>query len=269
MKNSFLILWISIFCRAGLFAQAYTGRIDYRHTNQATATIRLPYNTGSVEDALKEYLTTKGFKKSGVSGFILFRGVPLDPADTVLNDLYFTTSAASRKEKDMTLLNLLPAKKNQDIMAGNFSDSSRLDKAKLFLDSLATFMDAYNTRLQVNSRQDDLKKAQKKMNDLVGEQADLEKRLRKLQTDLDQNKSDQARALADLQSNVNANADDNTKQKSQKKVNRLIDEQGSLEKKIRKTQLDLDGNKTSQRQQQTEIDKQQQGLDAVKARQSR
>jgi hypothetical protein len=267
MSKYLLFLSIVLFCDAGASAQAYVGQIDYRHTNQATATIRLPYSASSVEDGLKEYMMTKGFKKSSVSGFMVFRSVPLDPTDTVLNDLYFTTDPASRKEKDMTLLNLLPAKKNQDIAARNLSDSGRLDKAQVFLDSVAPFIDAYNTRLQINSGQEGLKKAQKKMNDLVNDQADLEKRLRKLQADLDQNKSDQAKAVGDLQSNINADQD--TKKSSQKKVTKLIDEQGSLEKKIRKTQLDLDENKTSQGQQQTEINKQQQGLDAVKARQNR
>jgi hypothetical protein len=87
-----------------------------------------------------------------------------------------------------------------------------------------------------------------------------------LQSDLDQNKADQVKAAADLQSSINAN--DDSKQKNQKRVSKLIDEQGSLEKKIRKTQAELDDNKTDQQRQQAAIAQQQQGLDAVKQKQS-
>jgi len=255
------------FLGTGVFAQAYIGQVDYKKTMQPAASIRLPYNTGSVDGALKDYMLTRGYKKSESGGLLLFRGVPLDSMDTDGSDLYFMSASVSRKEKDITVLNLLPVKKNQDLMVRTLADSMRLDKARLFLDSLAIFTDAYNTRLQVGDHQEMLKKAQKKMNDLLTDQSDLQNKLRKFQTDLDQNKSAQTKAVADLQANLNA--DDDTKKKSQKKVSKLIDEQGSLEKKIRNTQLDLDQNKVAQGKQQTELDKQQQGLDAVKARENK
>jgi hypothetical protein len=266
MNKLFVFLWISLFCINVVYAQSYEGQIDYRNTKQPAALIRLPYTTGPVKDALKEYMNIRGFKSSSPSHFILFRGVRLDSGETDLRDLYFTLESAGRKEKDMTIVSLLAVKKNQDIAVRTPDGNSWLVAARLFLDSLALFTDTYNTRLQVNSQQDVLNKAQKKMNGLISDQADLEKRIRRLQTDLDQNKKDQVKALADLQANVNA--DDDTKRKGQKKVNRLMDDQGDLEKKLRRTQLDLDQNKIGQGQQQAVIDKQKQGLAAIKARQN-
>ncbi len=265
-QTTCLLLILGLFCGTGAFAQAYVGQIEYRNARQPAATIRLPYNAGSVEDGLKEYMTAKGFKKSTTSGLIVFRGVPLDNSDTAGSDLYFSTDPAGRKEKDMTLLNLLAVQKNQDLLVRTQGDSDRIDKARLFLDSLAIFMDVYNTRLQLNSRQEGLNKAQQKMNALINDSTDLDKKLRRLQSDLAGNQADQVKAAAELQTNINA--DEDTKKKSQKKLNRLIDDQGSLEKKIRKTQADMEENKTSRKEQQDEIDKDQQGLAAVKARQA-
>jgi hypothetical protein len=265
--KTLLILWMNILCGTGVFAQAYIGQIEFRKTQALAATVRLPYGAGLVEDGLKDYMTTKGYKKSSADGLIVFRSVPLDSSDTDGSDLYFSTASAGRKEKDMTLLNLLAVKKNQDLLVHTQGDSDRIDKARLFLDSLATFMDGYNTRLQVNSRQEGINKAQQKMNALMNDSTDLEKRLRKLQSDLGQNKADQVKAASDLQASINA--DDDTKKKNQKKLSRLIDDQGTLEKKIRRTQEDLEENKTSRKEQQDEIDKQQQGLAAVKARQNK
>ena len=264
--KTLIILWMSMLCGTCVFAQAYTGQIEYKKTQAPAATVRLPYSAGLVEDGLKEYMTTKGYKKSSADGLIAFRGVPLDAADTG-SDLYFSTAAASRKEKDVTLLNLLAVKRNQDLLVRTQGDSDRIEKARLFLDSLAIFMDVYNTRLQVNSRQESLNKAQKKMNALINDSTDLDKKLRRLQSDLAQNKSDQVKAAAELQANISA--DDDTKKKSQKKLSRLIDDQGTLEKKIRRAQGDMDENKTSRKEQQDEIDKDQQGLEAVKARQNK
>jgi len=265
--KTLVILWMSIFCGSGVFAQAYVGQIEYRKTQAPAATIRLPYSASSVEDGLNEYMTTKGLKKASADGLIVFRGVSLDSSDTDGSDLYFSTAAAGRKEKDVTLLNLLAVKRNQDLLVRAQGDSDRIEKARLFLDSLATFMDVYNTRLQVNNWQKGLNKAQKKMNALINDSTDLDKKLRRLQSDLTQNKADQVKAAAELQANISA--DDDTKKKSQKKLGRLIDDQGTLEKKIRRTQDDMEENKTSRKEQQDEIDKDQQGLDAVKARQNK
>jgi hypothetical protein len=265
MKRSFLFLSICLFCKAGLFAQAYISETAMRNTKQAAAAIRLPYGTDPVEDALKQYMMTRGFKSTGSGGFLLFRSIPMDGADTALSDLYFKTDVASRKEKDMTVLSLIPVRKNQDLMARTLADSSRLEKARLFLDSLAPFVTTYNTGLQLSSQQEILGKARKKMNDLKSDQGDLDKRIRNLQSDLDQNQKDQVKTAADLHASVNA--DDDTKRKYQKRLNKLLDEEASLQKKLRRSQLDLEQNKNDQEKQLTEVNKQQLGLESVKARQ--
>jgi hypothetical protein len=266
MKKFYWLAGVSVLWGPALFAQAYIGQVERQKVSQAAAAIRLPFGEGAVEDALKAYFTGKGFKASDAHGWILYRGVPLDSVDKDGSDLYFVTAMPDRKIKDLTVLSVVPAKKTQGNGNGMFVDSSRLDQARAFLDNLAPFVQAYGTGVQVSTREDALKKSQKKMNDLLNEQEDLNKRLRRLQSDLDQNKTDQIKAGADLQSSINAN--DENKQKNQKRVSKLIDEQGSLEKKIRKTQAELDDNKTDQQRLQTAIDQQQQGLDAVKQKQN-
>jgi hypothetical protein len=265
MKKFYLSAGAAILLGPALFAQAYIGQVEKQKVSQAAAAIKLPFGEGAVADALKAYFSGKGFKPSDAHGWIIYRGVPLDSVDKDGSDLYFVMDMPDRKIKDLTVLSVVPAKKTQGIGNGSFVDSSRLDQARAFLDNLAPFVQNYGTGVQVNSREDALKKSQKKMNDLLSEQEDLNKRLRRLQTDLDQNKTDQIKAGADLQASINAN--DENKQKNQKRVSKLIDEQGSLEKKIRKTQAELDDNKIDQQRQQTAIAQQQQGLDAVKQKQ--
>ncbi|HTI94632.1 MAG TPA: hypothetical protein VL727_28770 [Puia sp.] len=253
-----------ILCTTRLFAQAYIGETELRSTKQAAAFIRVPYDNDPVEDGLKQYMMTKGFKSTSVNGFVLFRSVPLDGMDTVLNDLYFKADAAGRKEKDMTILSLIPARRNQEFPGRTLADSSKLEKARLFLDSLAPFITSYNTRLQLTSQQEILGKAQKKMNSLRSDSSDLQKKIRNLQTDLDQNQKDQVKAAADLQTSINA--DDDTKKKYQKRVNKNLDEESSLQKKLRRTKQDLQDKINEMEKQQEEVNKQQLGLNAVRTR---
>ncbi len=98
----------------------------------------------------------------------------------------------------------------------------------------------------------------------MSDQTDIEKKIRRLQTDQDQNKSDIIKNTQDIQNTVASDAD--VKNKMQKRMNKLLDQQDDLRKKLRKAQADLDENRINQENQQKEVDKQQQVLDAIKAK---
>jgi len=258
-----LLLFTCLCCNTALFAQAYIGDPGIRNLKQPAAIIRLPYDDNSIEDALRQYMMTQGYKSTGSGGFILYRSSPLVTTAPILSDLYFKTSS-DKSAKDVTLLNLIPLPVNQDIKADGPVDSARLDKARVLLDSIGPFITAYHMRLQINSQQKELTKALKKMNDLRSDSADLQKKIRDLQVDLAENKTDQVKAAADL--NTSVNADDNTKGKYQKRVNKLFDKQASIEKKLRRAQQDLEDNKHDISRQQEELNKQQQGMNALNSR---
>jgi hypothetical protein len=265
MKKLYLLVITGVIFRMEASAQAFLGQSANGKMVQAAAAIRLPFNTGQVETAVKAWLSQKGYGSSNTHGFILSRGVLLATGDRDGSDLYFSTSAPDRKVKDMSLLTLVPAKKNQPIAAGSFVDSSKLDDARLFLDSLAGFVSTYTIGIQVGNQQESLRKAQKKLGQLRNDSTDDETRIRNLQSDLAQNKADQVKASADLQTYIGADSD--KKQKYQKRLNKLLDKQGNLEKKIRNTQSDLADTKADITNQQSAIDQLQHTLDTVKGRQ--
>jgi hypothetical protein len=265
MKSLYLLLLAGVIVRLQASAQAFLGQSTNGKLTQAAAAVRLPFNTGQVETAVKAWLSQKGYPSSNTHGYIASRGVPLVTGDPDGSDLYFSTSTPDRKVKDMTLLTLVPAKKNQPITAGTFVDSSKLDAAKVFLDSLAGFVNTYTTGIQIDNQQESLRKAQKKIGQLRNDSTDDETRIRNLQSDLAQNKADQVKASADLQNYIGADSD--KKQKYQKRLNKLLDKQSSLEKKIRNTQSDLADTKGDIAKQQSTIDQLQQTLDTVKGRQ--
>ena len=266
MKNVYLIC-LGMIGASVLHAQSYPGTATWQKTQQAAAIVQLPCPRSIAEDGLKDYMARKGAKGSSIKGFTVYRSIRMTDADTALSDLYFITDVKSRQEKDITLLTLMPAGKNQDVTARLPGDTSLISSARVFLDSLAPVLEAYDIQVQAGNQEDQLQKARKKMNGLISDQADLEKRIRKLEAGLDENKKDQVKQAADLKSNIQS--DDDTKRKNQKRLRRLLDEEGSLENKLRNAKSDLDQNKSDQARQQSEIEKQQQTLDGIKARRSR
>lgn len=266
MYKTLLLLTLATAIKMDAFCQAFATKVEYQKTQQPAAGIQVSYTSGTVEDAVKEYMNKKGYKSSSTKGFILYRAATLDSADTELSDLYFSVDRKSRKEKDVTLITLLPAKKDEDLLTRSQPDSQRIEKAKAFLDNMTPFIDAYQLQLQLNDQTDVVKKAEKKLNSLLNDENDLNKKIRRLQDDSSQNKKDQVKVAADLQANVNA--DDASKTKNYKKLSKLLDNEGDLAKKLRNARADLDQNKRDQVTQQQELDKQKQSFDAIKARQN-
>ncbi len=246
-------------------AQAYSTETGEGAAKQAAAAIRLAFNEGKVKNGLKTYLSQKGYGTSKSHGFVVSRGVPLSDADKDGSDLYFSIATPDRKMKDNVVLTLIPARKNQDAGSSAFADSTKLDQARSFLDAFSTYETSYGIGMEVNDRQDELRKAQKKLDKMRSDSTDDENRIRNLLSDLAENKADQVKASSDLQTYIGA--DSEKKYKYQKRVNKLIDKQGSLEKKIRNTQSDLTDTKADMAKQQITINGLQQSLDATRSRQ--
>ncbi len=120
------------------------------------------------------------------------------------------------------------------------------------------------TDVEIDKQQDVLKKTQKKLNGYLSDSTDLGKKIRNLHTDEDQNKADILKQTTEIQTNITAN--DDVKNKSQKKMNKLLDEQDNIRKKLRKASADLDETRNNLTAQYKETDKQQQVLDAIKAK---
>jgi len=265
MKN-FLMFFAVLFVSSQIVqAQTYEGKIEYQKTQQPVAICEVPYQESVVEDAIKEYMSNKGYKGSGSNGFTLYKGAKLDKNDSVLSDLYFKIERKSRKERESTVISLLPAKANEVIASRSPADKSEIEQAKAFLDQITPYIDSYQLNLQVADQDNSVRKLHKKQDNLVDDQTSLEKKLRKLSTDLDQNKIDQQKEANLIQQY--ANQDAAGLQKANKKLSHLLDDQADLQKKIRKTQAELDQNKTDQANLKEELLKQQQLLDTMKAKQ--
>ena len=258
-----LLLMLAVYSFINCQAQAYEGHLLYQKIQQPVAVIELRYPADRVENAINDYMAKKGFKVSSSKGFNVFRATKLDDSDADQSDLYFKIERKSH-EKDVTVVSLLPTKVNEDLLTRSLTDTARINEAKTFLNNITPYIDAHNLKAEIDLQYAAVKKAQKKYDGLVSDQSDLEKKIRNLNASLDQNKSDQQKQQAILQ--YSAQQDDDAARKAHRKMDHLLDDKGSLEKKLRNAQSDLDQNKRDQEDQKLEIQKQQQALDALNAK---
>jgi hypothetical protein len=243
--------------------QAYETKTDYQKSNLAAAAIDLPYSTDVVESAVKDVMASKGWKGTGQKGFTVYRGARLTEGSAAANDVYVRIDRRG-KDKNSSTITLFAVKPSEDPASRAADAVMPMDDAKTFLNNLVPSVEAHDLEVQIGVQEQVTKKSKKKYANLQDDQSDLEKKIRDAQSDLVQNKKDQVDQSALVQANISGDQD--ALKKAQKKMNKLLDEQASLEKKIRKYTTQLAENKNDQTGQQADVNKQQQALDTMKLR---
>jgi hypothetical protein len=265
MRKLLLLLTVILLSRLAIHAQpqAYQSKTEYQKTQQDAASIDLPYSEDLAEQTIKDYMGKKGIKGNSQKGFTLYHGIRLADSSSALNDLLFKTERRN-KDKNASTVTILVVMPGEDPAKRAPGAPFPLEDAKLFLNGLIPAFAASDLETQIQAQESVVKKAQKKYNGLQDDQSDLEKKIRNAQSDLDQNKKDQTQATADMQANIHG--DNDAMKKAQKKENKLLDQQSSLEKKIRNWQSELAQNITDQAAAKTDLQNQQQSLDSMKAK---
>ncbi|MEO5996380.1 MAG: hypothetical protein ABIN89_06625 [Chitinophagaceae bacterium] len=198
MKKFLLTVMIFVSVKMA-FSQALSGKVDYQKSQQPAAIIELPYNPDLLEGALKDHFSKKGVKASSSKGFIVFKNVQLSAADATWSDLYFKIDRKSRKENDISVVNLVVTKPNENPATRSSEDNAGIDQAKNFLNEISPAVDAYSLDLSIKGQDDEVKKAEKKLNNLVDDAKDLEKRKKSAEDKIQENLQDQEKQKAELE----------------------------------------------------------------------
>jgi len=268
MRKILPLLALATFYHFSGYSQprAYESKTEFQKTQQTAAAIDLPYTTDLVDEAIRERMSRKGLKGSSQKGFTLYRGAVLGRAgDSAAGpaDLYVKVDRKNR-DKTSSVVTIIAARPGEDPATRTAADPALLEDAKFFLNDLSPSVEARSLEGEVTGQESVVKKAQKKLHGLQDDQTSLEKKLRYAQGDLEQNKKDQVTQAAALQAGVNTDAE--ATKKAQKKMNKLLDDQGSLQKKIRNYQTDLEENKKDQELATADLKKQQDMLGSIKGR---
>jgi hypothetical protein len=242
-------------------AQSYKSTYTFQKNVYTVAALQVPYPEDVISDAVKEYMLSKGYKDTHYKDFMVFRSVPINPAGST-SDAYFNVSQKNRSEKDISTIVLLPVKNAQTLSPSTVEDSSSINNALVYLDSLRYNIHKYSIEKQIATQQKSVDKIKSKMLDLKNDSGSIAKKIRNYESDLEQNKVDQATQTQVI--NGLATGDQAALAKAHKKMDKLMDDQTDYEKKIRNYKSDLDKNTADRATEQSLYDKANQALDAVK-----
>ncbi|HEY4965206.1 MAG TPA: hypothetical protein VII28_02355 [Puia sp.] len=240
MRNFLLIFFLALILIPVAKAQSYKGSYSFQKNQYPAAAIQVSYEEDVVTDAVKAYMTRKGYKDAHYKDFIVYRSVPLteEPASTV--DAYFNINQKSHAEKDVTIISLIPVKKGETLIPANEEDSAYIRMAVAFLDSMRYNILSYSLKQQIAAQQKSVDKIKSKMLDLKNDSGDIAKKIRSYDSDLQQNKKDQEKLTRDI--SKMSTGDEAGLAKAHKKMDKLLDGQTDYEKKIRNYKADLEKN---------------------------
>ena len=106
--------------------QARDGSITYNRGDKAAAVIELPYTAEVVEQAFRDYFSTKGVKADKSRGFMLFRGATMDDSVSGMADLYIKVERKSR-DKNSSMVYLIPGRPGEDITTRSAADREKIE----------------------------------------------------------------------------------------------------------------------------------------------
>jgi hypothetical protein len=261
------ILSISICCAGAgpLYAQQpkpYESQVSYQKTVQTATMIDLPYPSDVVESSIKDYMARNGWKSSSSRGYKVYKNMKLDDTARMLSDLHVKVDRKSSRDKSSSVVTVLAAGAGEDPALHTGRDAAMTSRTTAFVEKMLPAIEAGDLEDRIKSQEEDTKRAQNKLGYMHDEQGNLEKKIHNAQDDLQQNKDDQIKETKSMQSSVKN--DDAAMKKSHKKVDKLLDDQTSLQKKLIKYQADLEQNKKSQELQRNTAGQQQQTLDSLR-----
>jgi hypothetical protein len=183
-------------------AQSVNTSVKFNKTDRPALMLYLPYNEEVAEGTILTKLKEIGFepeskgslfwKQNKVDGFYTFKGVVLksDSSTNVLTDLYFKVDRRGRKKENQSVIYLMTSKGAENFIT-DASEPQTYTAAQRFLNSFVSETATYKHTLDIQAQEETVKKAEKKMSDLTGDERDMNSKIAKLQADLQKNKQDQ------------------------------------------------------------------------------
>jgi len=205
----------------------------------------------------------QGWKGSGSRGYKVYKNIRLDQSDTALSDLHIKVERKSSRDNGNSIVTVLAARAGEDPATRTGKDPGIMSRTSAFVEKMLPAIEAGDLEDRIKTQEADTKKAQNKLGDLHDEQGSLEKKIRNTQDDLQKIKEDEVKETTAMQTSVKN--DDAAMKRSHKKLEKLMDDQASLQKKLARYQADLEQNKKNQEFQRVTAEQQQKTLDSLRS----
>lgn len=189
-------------------AQSVSTSVKFAKANQQALMLYLPYSAEVAEGTILTKLKEIGFepeskgslfwKQNKVNGFYAFKGVALKGDNLQLVDLYFKVDRRGSKGDNQSVMYLLTSKGAENFVS-DATDPAVYTAAQKFLNGFTSETATYKHTLDVQTQDETVKKAEKKLQNLQDEERDLNKKIAGLQEELRKNKETQVTQQATIE----------------------------------------------------------------------
>jgi hypothetical protein len=197
MKKSLSFLFfVAVYFSAK--AQAEISTVSFNKVDRTAIVNEMPFPEKTIMKAIDNKLELMGYKGKDARGFTVYKSVRMPELGNGEYDLYYMAERKSRRNKDNSTLTLMISKGNENFaIAGK--DAKLLANGKTHLDSILPMITAFDLELQIADQEGEVKKADKKYNNLIDDGQSLEKKRKSIEQDIEDNKKDQEKYAAELE----------------------------------------------------------------------
>lgn len=197
MRNYILLLFVFLIHCTFSFAQVSEGQIEFNGSKRTVKKMEVNNEPEIVEQAIKNKMAKAGYKPKESKGWLIFKDVDDREISDERCDLHVKVDRKSKKEKDVSVVHFFISKPNDHaspaLMAGTML------AADGFYNQVSAHSTAHKLEKDIEAQEEATKKAEKKYDDLVKDQASLEKKIKNLQEDLESNKQKQQTQSQELE----------------------------------------------------------------------
>lgn len=182
MRKLIFSLSAVLFLGQLVFSQAYEGIVEFDKKKQDAFLIDYSYSQEAVENAIVKKMEMMGYKpkeEKGLfnkdRGFKIFKGAFVTEVSADRMDYIIKVESKSRKNKDESVVSLIMLK--DGVNAKSAFAATDMDRVKEFLKNLRPNVEAADLEIQIRNQEESIAKAEKKLNGLKSDKAELEKKL--------------------------------------------------------------------------------------------
>ncbi len=197
MKKLFLILLAAIVYSTTASAQVSEAVVDFNKTKRTVKSMEINDAPDVVEQAIKNKMVKLGYKAKESKGWMEFKDVDDRSITSERSDFYVKVERKSRKDKETSLVYFFASKPGDQATPVPFEGNMLTGDG--FYSDVVSHTTVERLERDIKAQEDITKKAQKKYDDLVKDQASLEKKIKNLQDDLEDNKKKQEAQVQEVE----------------------------------------------------------------------
>ncbi|MCO5237235.1 MAG: hypothetical protein M9933_13290 [Chitinophagaceae bacterium] len=196
MKKHFFILLAVMICGSTVLGQVSEAVVDFNKTKRTVKSMEINDEPDVVEQAVKNKMLEWGYKPKEKKGWMEFNDVNVQSITDERSDFYVKVERKSKRDKNTSVVYFFASKPGDQVtpvaLQGNMLAGDG------FYNDITNLTTVERLERDIKSQEDVVKKTQKKYDDLVKDQASLEKKIKGLESDLEENKKKQESQLREL-----------------------------------------------------------------------